>query len=151
MSRKNYYEANKETIREGHRAWLLAHPDYSKTYARDYYKANSEQIKADATQYRRDHPGLVAKSRAKKRGIDFLLTEEQYDGVMALSHCQCCGAELSSASRDTSKTMDRVDNRVGYVLGNVACVCGRCNREKGAHTVESLRKLADWIETWLKP
>ena len=61
---------------------------------------------------------------AKKRGLQFVLDLEDikglYNGV-----CVYCGSETST------KTIDRKDNKLGYVKGNCLSACWLCNKLKG--------------------
>jgi hypothetical protein len=47
--------------------------------------------------------------------------------------CIYCGADLSQAR---GSSMDRIDNEIGYHVGNVVPCCGRCNTDRGTLTFE---------------
>lgn len=79
--------------------------------------------------------GVIA-AKARTRNIDFSLTREygeslfkQQQGVCALS-----GISLRFArrrrTRDTTASLDRIDSRVGYAVGNVQWVDKRINMMK---------------------
>lgn len=91
----------------------------------------------------------LARSRAKKAKIDFNLTEAD---VFIPSHCPVLGIELtfglgkglgqSLAERDSRASLDRIDNRKGYIVGNVVVVSYRANRIKSDATANELIKVA---------
>lgn len=78
------------------------------------------------------------RDNAKSRGRDFALTVEEADSIFQ-SNCFYCNAEPSRtrtrANRKGEYTyngIDRLDNSVGYVAGNVVPCCTRCNLTKGS-------------------
>jgi hypothetical protein len=110
-----------------------------------------------ATKARRSNPEGWAKSRisalrhkAKKLGMDFNIICED---ILPPTLCPVFGMPLRLlGGRDgfqalpNSASVDRVDNKLGYVKGNVRVISNRANLLKKDATVEELRKLADWIE-----
>ena len=65
--------------------------------------------------------------QSKGRGIEFTLTFQQYKALLRRKRCQITGVKLKSGR----KSIDRLDNRLGYVPGNcVACDAG-VNMYKG--------------------
>lgn len=68
----------------------------------------------------------VARAIAKRRGLTFALTKEEYAALIDNS-CHYCHGELDP----TGGGLDRLDNKSGYYLGNVVPACGSCNRVKG--------------------
>jgi len=82
---------------------------------------------------------------AKKRGIEFSLSDEEAIKLISLN-CHYCGQEPSPCVYTYSKEkvakhfnrngIDRVDNSVGYVSGNVVACCATCNHAKKAHSAE---------------
>ena len=96
---------------------------------------------------------MQAKIRAEKLGRNF------DDGCAAHliaeppANCACCGSTLNYArgqgkNRGDVPSIDRVNNRLGYVHGNVAIVCRDCNTRKRDHTLESLQQVAAYIEAY---
>ena len=93
------------------------------------------------------------KDSAKKRGLEFSLTKEEFRTIVA-TPCFYCGAEPRKQTRKTGKAMvssglvngvDRVDNSQGYHLFNVVACCTLCNHAK--HTMSQIEflKLANRI------
>lgn len=76
------------------------------------------------------------KAQAKLRDLDFSLTEDEFRSYTK-ENCSYCLASTSN-TRKASKSVytyngiDRIDNSRGYVSGNCAPCCGKCNRYKGS-------------------
>jgi hypothetical protein len=77
------------------------------------------------------------KANAKKRGMVWEITLEEMRGFLS-SPCVYCG--------DQSTGVDRIDNTLGYIKGNMAACCQICNHMK--HTmgredfIDKCRKIA---------
>ena len=79
---------------------------------------------------------------AKKRGLSFELTREQF-GDLTKQDCWYCGAKpAQKASSNEVKDfylyngIDRVENDKGYIFANCVPCCGRCNRMKSNLSAE---------------
>jgi len=85
------------------------------------------------------------KSSAKRRNIEFNLTE--YD-LLTLSWpitCPILGMPLEYNFRgynENKPSVDRIDNDLGYVSGNVQIISCLANRSKNSLTDEELKKFA---------
>jgi hypothetical protein len=73
------------------------------------------------------------KSSAKKRGIEFCLSKEEFKKLTS-ANCFYCGQEPNRTRRTSKNTgeyihngIDRVDNSKGYILGNCVSCCKECN------------------------
>lgn len=89
------------------------------------------------------------RSGAVKRNLDFLLTEDDFYPYLH-KPCQVCkriNVNRISYSDHTSyldyNGIDRIDNDIGYVLGNLRTLCGDCNKAKSAMGNDRFEK---WIE-----
>lgn len=88
--------------------------------------------------------------RARTTGRAFSLSATQFRELVE-KHCHYCGAEPTQVFRIRKSAhgefsyngLDRVDNGLGYVPGNVVPCCGDCNIAK--HTRSSAEFLA-WAE-----
>lgn len=88
--------------------------------------------------------------KAKKRGLAFRLSKKIFRKITS-SDCFYCGiVPLTSMEVDRKfngdylyNGIDRIDNKKGYVLGNVVPCCGMCNRAKYTMGYEKFM-------TWLK-
>jgi hypothetical protein len=61
---------------------------------------------------------------AKSRGLTFDLTLEQFETFWN-KPCSYCGSAILTIG------LDRIDNKVGYILDNLVSCCWPCNRLKG--------------------
>lgn len=87
------------------------------------------------------------KRNAKKRGLEFDLSFEWFLDIVEQA-CYLCGAPPSNsyvhdkrlkkltAAPFVYNGIDRVDNTLPYVSGNLIACCWRCNRSKGNLSVE---------------
>jgi len=81
------------------------------------------------------------KQNARRRRLPFELTIEQFLDITQ-KDCSYCGAEASNVYRPVRQTdrsgsvpyiyngIDRIDNSLGYISGNIAPCCSRCNWSK---------------------
>ena len=93
----------------------------------------------------------LAKQRAAKAGQPFGLT---IDDVRAAwpedNRCPVFGTEFIAGTRkqsDQSPSIDRLDNRWPYVLGNIAIISARANRLKRDGTAAELEQIAAWMRS----
>ena len=94
---------------------------------------------------------------ARSRGIAFDLTHEECEALFR-QNCHYCGTEPNQLLRTGTKRqytityngIDRMDNGVGYVSGNVVSCCKTCNSAKGDLSMEEFRawiaRIAKFIE-----
>lgn len=91
--------------------------------------------------------------RARKRGIQFTLTIEEFKEITS-SNCFYCGASPSQVYRHTIKdrsersakhseyvnnSVDKIDPNGGYIIGNCVPACKTCNIMKWDHSEEEFR------------
>lgn len=95
------------------------------------------------------------KYTAKKRGLPFEIDKATFKEII-MGDCTYCGCPPSN-TRNRSKThgsllyngIDRVDNNLGYVNGNVTPCCHRCNTMKSEMSVlEFLAHLRNIYSLW---
>lgn len=111
------------------------HNRRQREYMRKYRDANPEKYLFSA-----------AKERAKKYKREFNL--EQSDIVIP-DLCPVLGIELVKNRRglkDNSPSVDRINNDLGYVKGNIAVVSMKANRLKSDATVDELLKVAEFYK-----
>ena len=64
--------------------------------------------------------------RANRKGLDFLITQDDFDEMMK-NMCYICGKKPQD---NHCNGVDRVNNDLGYISGNVKTCCGECNYMK---------------------
>lgn len=93
-----------------------------------------------------------ARRRAKARGLAF--DEDLSDLLPPPTHCPALGIPLCYESgrgwRDSSPSIDRIDNCKGYVKGNRVVVSDLANKIKTSATHDQIRKVADFYERLAK-
>ncbi|MDX2221149.1 MAG: hypothetical protein SFV21_00280 [Rhodospirillaceae bacterium] len=151
---KKYYQANRTRIIAAkvarQRVWRAALNPQARAellHAQRQYKSTwllypSNQIKT-----------LVysARSRAKRKKIEFNI--EAFDRFVQRppQDCLCCGVALQYGNKkqkhkNRSPSIDRIDNNLGYITGNVAIICEYCNRRKSDMSLADLLKIISYME-----
>jgi hypothetical protein len=83
----------------------------------------------------------IYKYGAKKRGIPFELTLEEFMGFWQ-QPCAYCGDPIEAVG------LDRIESTKGYVNGNVVSCCAICNAWKNCLTVEEFRAHVQKVYAW---
>lgn len=100
--------------------------------------------------------GMVERSRLLNIPFDKEILTIPYlmDWLIQSPKCECCSQQLDidfkndNKFRGNSPSMDRFIPLVGYVIGNVALLCWRCNNLKRDASSSELRRIADWMDSW---
>lgn len=78
----------------------------------------------------------IARNHSKIRGHPFTLTFEAYTKIVE-NPCYYCEEKLWSKPGQYGSSLDRIDNSVGYVEGNILPCCWNCNCARNAvYTVD---------------
>ena len=87
------------------------------------------------------------KSSAKSRGIEFSISKtDLYDLTFPIT-CPILGIRLKwnkGVAGDDSYSVDRIDNSVGYVPGNLIVISNRANSLKRDATLKELQLIAEF-------
>lgn len=89
--------------------------------------------------------------RARQKGLEYDTAALRQLAAEPPLHCKCCGKEFLYAERGKAHlehvpSIDRIDNSKGYIAGNVAIICNRCNKAKRDSDVELLKKIITYME-----
>lgn len=117
-------------------------------------EANLEKVLTDQRAYRLKNYVVTmlngAKRRAKTAGREFSLDVED---VVIPTHCPLLGIELHTTDQmrgghdqSRSPSLDRLDNSIGYVKGNVWVISHRANALKRDATLEELKLIVAGLE-----
>ena len=119
-----------------------------------YYKKNQSTTQRRSHRKRMDNIAYRflsnAKHSAAKTGRACELDIYDIESVLT-SNCLCCGVELSyifgRSLHDCAHraTLDRRDNNIGYIKGNVYIICWECNRIKGAASIQRLEMILQYM------
>lgn len=96
-----------------------------KQIKRDYYKSNTEDILQSNRKWRETVKGRYSsyKRGAESRGLPFDLSLEDFCCIYEIP-CYYCGVEFEGVG------IDRLDNSLGYIKGNMVSCCTQCNTMK---------------------
>lgn len=131
----------------------------SLAWQKHMYATNGDAYRTRIRMARLRNPAAVlyrgVKARANTRGIEFTITQSD---VVIPESCPCCSrsirpatGEFKKGARPDSPSVDRLDNDRGYVPGNVAVICWRCNELKRDASIEELRTILVWMERlWIE-
>ena len=87
-----------------------------------------------------------ARHRAKKRGMEFNIT---VDDIIIPQVCPVLGIKLqvnngvATRKNGDSPSLDRINNALGYIKGNVRVISARANHLKSDATIEEIRAVYD--------
>ena len=87
-----------------------------------------------------------AKRRAKKKGFEFNLTE---DDIHIPTHCPVLGILMfrgEGVSGPNSPTLDRIDSSKGYIKGNVQVISKRANTVKNDASIDEIEKILAYMK-----
>ena len=78
---------------------------------------------------------IAKAAMAKQAGHDFTMSFTSYKNIMRAKRCAYTGITMTAkragkSIRETDMTLDRVDNKLGYVSGNVVAACHGANQLK---------------------
>ena len=115
-------------------------------YHREWRKNNPEKVKAIRQKqqdsgychaYNKSYRATLIckysqlKSKARVRKIQFDLEKDIFiKWLKNIKHCIYCNIEVTrgiKGNRKNWQTIDRMDNKLGYFIGNIVCSCYRCN------------------------
>lgn len=141
----DYYEKNKEKLKLQRAEWRKN----NKKHISERGKAYREETKDESQKWRNDNKDklyfLSLKSRAKRKGLEFNLDEND---VLGVTLCPVLGfALVRSLGRPSwnSPSLDRIDNTKGYIKGNVQIMSYLANAMKRDATDEQLIAFAHWV------
>jgi hypothetical protein len=92
----------------------------------------------------------MAKTRAKKRGMQF--TVQLADLLPPPTHCPVFGVLINydgpkhKLREPNTPSIDRLDNNLGYIAGNVRVISLRANILKNSASLEEVRALVRYME-----
>lgn len=130
--------------------WIKNNPERIKELKRNSHFKNYENYKEKKASYyianKKTAIIALAKLRAYKKGLDFNINADDLDWPIK---CPVLGIDINYAVRGktthNSPTLDRFDNLLGYVIGNVDVISFRANRLKSDATNEEIKFLADYF------
>lgn len=135
----------------------------TKEYRAAWYQANKEKHNAKQKEYRKrvgPQPQYnkkyketqrelylykMAKTRAKKRGLEFTIEKED---IIIPDYCPYFNEKLifdAVGYHPYSPSIDRIDSTKGYIKGNIEVISSQANRMKWDATQEQLLTFAQGV------
>lgn len=132
-SGREYYQANREERLAKQRKYDENNKEKIAVYQEKYREDHKEELQAFERKRQADpaYAASIIVRQAEQRGIDADL--DVVESVLTLrAPCYLCGEE---APEGALLRLDRVDNIQGYLDGNCAPCCARCNKAKNSHNL----------------
>lgn len=115
---------------------------YKKLYRRKYQKKYAAKKYLESIEFRVRKMLYAAKSRAKKKQLDFSVT---IDDIVVPDVCPIFNEPFNWLAKgmhcSSSPSLDRIDNSKGYVPGNVRIISHRANKIKSNLTYSEITQL----------
>ena len=141
---KAYREANKEILLHKNRERYAADRAKFISQSLEHRKRNRDKIDAAHAA----NPARImlqsAKVRAKRFGLECAIKQSD---ITTPTHCPVLGIPLFVSKgklNPNSPSLDRINNDLGYVPGNVQVISYKANAMKNDATKEQLLKFALW-------
>lgn len=120
----------------------------SNALAKEHREKDLERYKLSSLKHRKRNVAYKmlknAKSRAKAKGLECSISEEH---IIIPDICPILEIAIFSSRtgipgpKDNSPTLDRIDNSIGYVPGNVQVISCKANQMKNNGSFEDIEKL----------
>jgi len=130
--------------------WRDEDPAREKQSRKNSYEKHKDAFRERNRRRKHDNPARwllwVSRSRAKKKGIEHTLTEQD---IVVPSVCPVLGIRLVANDGKvgaSSPTLDRVDPSKGYVPDNVKVISHLANNYKRNMTIDMVKKLLAYME-----
>jgi len=150
---RNYYQANKEKIRETHKLWAEKNKEKLKQLSREKARIkriqDPEYFRKSSRKYEASNPEKVllraARNRARLKNLEFSI---DLSDIKIPEFCPLLEFKLEykrghgHGPWDFSPTLDRIDSNFGYIKGNVWVISSLANRIKSDGTPEQIMMLA---------
>lgn len=88
------------------------------------------------------------RNKAKERGLRFDISKDKFRALIE-ENCVYCGSPPNNTRKGYKgfyvyNGIDRIDNTIGYIEGNIVTCCYTCNHAKGTKTIE---EFIEWLNT----
>lgn len=132
---------NKEKKRLYDIEYNIKNKDKKSNQNKEFYE-KSRKVKF--TENPRHYLWYVARTRARKYGVEFSIKEED---IVIPEYCPILDTKLTKGNGylPNAMSLDRVDNDKGYIPGNVRVISRRANLMKSSLTIDILEKLIKYI------
>jgi len=84
-----------------------------------------------------------AREKAKEHGIEFKIKIEEMPELP--EYCPVLGIKINESEVDRRATLDRIDQELEYVLGNVKVISARASRLRSDGTAEEFQRIINYM------
>lgn len=162
---KNWKDANRDLVRARERQYAkkarmlypdrqkrsdakykLDHPEKIKEVQKAWRDKNKDYLYNRANNYTAYYLWENAKKRAKQYNRDFTI---EISDVIVPEYCPVLGIKLQinrGIRKSGSPSLDRIDNKKGYVKGNVRVISMRANWLKRDGSLEEFEKIVTYMK-----
>lgn len=129
---------------EQRRLYRLEHKEEYRENKRNYYLENKDKILLENSLWRKTFNGrlLSYKRNAKKRNIEWLLTDDEFKSFWG-KPCSYCGDSIDTIG------IDRIENNKSYFLNNCTPCCSICNTMKmNLDTSDFINKISQILKNF---
>lgn len=157
------------TKNEKQKIWRKANPEKLREYKRRNYYKNKDIVLAEKKRYyslhriaclnrsklhreanREKYIWMDARKRAKLNNIPFLI---EIKDIIIPEFCPLLGVKIKTESgvgqQDNSPALDRIDNALGYIPGNIKIISHLANRMKNSASKKELLIFSQNINKYL--
>lgn len=127
-------------------AW---HSERYSMLTREQKDARNARFRANRRRNPAAHTIISLKRRARENGMEFALTKAD---IVFPERCECCGQIMEIGTTPNggptrnSPSVDRIDSSRGYVPGNIAFICHRCNVLKKDGTIAEFEQILAYMK-----
>lgn len=128
-TQKEYYNKNQKIIYKKSRAYISKNKEKCDKYQQEYKIQNKDKIASHKKKWMSKNTKTLkyrygkAKSSAKFRKIEFLLSFDDYVKIISDANCHYC----NSVIKTHGSSIDRKNNECYYSVENTVPCCRRCN------------------------
>jgi hypothetical protein len=136
--------------------WRLNNKDTLREISRRYVDKNRIKLNKYSRQWSiNNHLKILittCQCRARKNNVPYDSTEILYSYLQPVydkGECEICHKNLklgTNLDKDDSPSIDRIIPEKGYVIGNVAVLCYRCNVIKNCGSQQDHFMIANWLK-----
>lgn len=152
----SYTEQQKESRRQAAQRWRERNPEKLREMRKALWRDNPDKVRKWSKNWQEipaNRATVLVRCRmfkARKKGIPYDEAALYEFAATPSLNCELCGVCFDfihgAGKKQNGPSIDRIVNSLGYVRGNLAYLCNRCNQMKGHGTADDHRRIAEFIE-----
>ena len=124
--------------------------ELKRKYNKNYYQQHKQDFRLYEQKRKKENLAKYlydrAKTRAKKRGLEFNI---EVADIVIHTYCPVLKIKLVpnvGKAKDSSPTLDRINNSKGYIKGNISVISRKANRRKSDLTLTEAKRLVKYMQ-----